>query len=863
MPSADAAPGLVAHARQGYCRPTKAFSAGSCVSGSEGTWPLQGATPLASCLQRCAEECTRCRYVSFSVSRAECDWFHDCNMQRLSTQFSVDHQTIAVASLWADLKPSLTVAPRQTEAPLCDDAGRRCVRVVAYDTENSDMYPPERGAAGQPMPFGVHFVYPPSSLRPDATMTQKLQHKFTAFQEYAATAPDDHILFFIDARDIVWGGCPPQSLGERFESMNRSVVFGAELGCFPLGPYCNRYPATRSVERKLVDCDFTCSDPPAYQHLNSGFVAARTPDARAFFSLYVDAFVQRSTRGVPQNPDQTISSMLFVRHHEALRYGLDWEARLSLQLHRMKRRSLSVDPDGSVRSHLFGGELACFVHFNGGSKFMQTLLRRSQNRTARGGGSPAQTQIKLAHAALQPFINRDRRRGRSGEQAQKPRQLPLRTHVGYCDTAEGPGNCDSGKKGSWQLGASEASDLRTARMACQKRCEACANCRYVSYSILWNDCSWFSLCDLEALQRKVRGFRTLPVRAVPDRELVAFRERERQQARVRRAAAAAAERRFAGDASGDTVPRRSAASLAMWSCAPRIAVQLALGVMTALPRHSRREEIRHVWPPHPDVAACFVVSRWLKDSSEGTLMRNDQTFADQASADMLVLETNSSEIEGGTAAFKMLPWISHAVAAFRSARYIARADDDVYLELPALVATAEDLSAARRDGAFLLGSIHSRAFWSRATRSIYVNTEPRDADGPFAMANGQFLALSARAARALHACRSAHEYISELLHLSSGPFVSTADDGLLGYLLHLCLLRDSLHTIMLPFRAAHDIRCSKVDGPFGRPPSTASVVIHKLKMPGSICYAQCARAGAPAAIRPKCCMRFACACANI
>ena len=34
------------------------------------------------------------------------------------------------------------------------------------------------------------------------------------------------------------------------------------------------------------------------------------------------------------------------------------------------------------------------------------------------------------------------------------------------------------------------------------------------------------------------------------------------------------------------------------------------------------------------------------------------------------------------------------------------------------------------------------------------------------------------AARALRACRAAHDYVSELLHLTLGPFVSTADDGL-------------------------------------------------------------------------------------
>ena len=43
---------------------------------------------------------------------------------------------------------------------------------------------------------------------------------------------------------------------------------------------------------------------------------------------------------------------------------------------------------------------------------------------------------------------------------------------------------------------------------------------------------------------------------------------------------------------------------------------------------------------------------------------------------MLVLDGNSSEIEGGTAAFKMLPWFRHALASFPDVAYVSRADDD-------------------------------------------------------------------------------------------------------------------------------------------------------------------------------------------
>jgi hypothetical protein len=388
--------------------------------------------------------------------------------------------------------------------------------------------------------------------------------------------------------------------------MNRSVVFGAELGCFPFGPYCEQFPATRTVPRRLVDCDFTCSNPPAYRFLNSGFVAARVPDARAFFALYAAEFASR--KRIPPNPDQAISAELFVRHHTARRYGLDLEAQLSLQLHRMKRRSLEVSADGSVASRLFDRKPACFLHFNGGSKFMQTLLRRpaGDSLTAPGGmgGMDAGRDGPVT-------VSRALHSG-----------TPQQARLGYCESAQGVGDCQAGRAGSWELTASETADLATARSACQRRCEACGRCRYMSFSVLWKDCTWHHMCDLKALRRDVRGFLTVAVRPVSRMKLALFRKRKQAQAKAAAALAAEDEIRFAGNASQDVVPPRSAASLAMWSCGPRADVALTIGVMTVLLKHGRREELRHSWPAHGGVAACFVVSRWLKDSTEGVVRKH-------------------------------------------------------------------------------------------------------------------------------------------------------------------------------------------------------------------------------------------------
>ena len=228
--------------------------------------------------------------------------------------------------------------------------------------------------------------------------------------------------------------------------------------------------------------------------------------------------------------------------------------------------------------------------------------------------------------------------------------------LGYCGSHKGAGDCKVGRGGSWDLTANETADLATARGACQKRCEACGRCRYMSFSVVWKDCTWHRMCDLGALRRDVRGFLTVAVhnpnpspspnpnpipnpnpypnpnqvavRPASSTKLALFRERKQVQAKAAAALAVEEEKRFAGNASQDVVPPRSAASVAMWSCGhgtPRTGVALAIGVMTVMPKHGRREELRHNWPAPSGVAACFVVSRWLKDSTEGVVRRHGQT----------------------------------------------------------------------------------------------------------------------------------------------------------------------------------------------------------------------------------------------
>lgn len=65
---------------------------------------------------------------------------------------------------------------------------------------------------------------------------------------------------------------------------------------------------------------------------------------------------------------------------------------------------------------------------------------------------------------------------------------------GTCGVTEfGTSDCGSGDQGAWVHRGSLAE--------CVQRCVCCARCRYVSYSKIHSDCSWFHECDVDGLLR--------------------------------------------------------------------------------------------------------------------------------------------------------------------------------------------------------------------------------------------------------------------------------------------------------------------------------------------------------------------------
>lgn len=144
------------------------------------------------------------------------------------------------------------------------------------------------------------------------------------------------------------------------------ILFTAERACFPLAPEeCDRFPPTR---------------PPGlpYRFLNSGGWMGEARDVVRFLRA-VDAMYPGGLLSTNVN-DQAAAQYLFL--NPALRAAagveLDYEARIFMAMH-MQHEILEMAPqqrppplDGETQCNTVTGTCPAVLHFNGGSKGMQT-----------------------------------------------------------------------------------------------------------------------------------------------------------------------------------------------------------------------------------------------------------------------------------------------------------------------------------------------------------------------------------------------------------------------------------------------------------------------------------------------------------
>ena len=66
---------------------------------------------------------------------------------------------------------------------------------------------------------------------------------------------------------------------------------------------------------------------------------------------------------------------------------------------------------------------------------------------------------------------------------------------GFCGFTKEPTDCEFADRGVLYLNSSERTSWQVAATACLRKCSVCARCRYVTISLEFSDCSWYSRCD--------------------------------------------------------------------------------------------------------------------------------------------------------------------------------------------------------------------------------------------------------------------------------------------------------------------------------------------------------------------------------
>lgn len=213
------------------------------------------------------------------------------------------------------------------------------------------------------------------------------------------------------------------------------------------------------------------------------------------------------------------------------------------------------------------------------------------------------------------------------------------------------GNCLIGDSGSWNARLSLLETLGD----CVRRCHSCRQCSFVSYSHKARDCSWFRRCPIPLQQARQQGdtYRTVAVK--PEEVPI-------------------------GNATSYATPGQVDIALGFLSTAGFLSWAHQLGGTV----HARamRDAIR-TWLPADvtEVAVRFLLAE-IPPRLTG-LTRNARAMAkahEEAAEkrDMIFLPMNESRFRCGE---KYLHWFVLGPRLFPSARWIAAADQDVYISV--------------------------------------------------------------------------------------------------------------------------------------------------------------------------------------
>lgn len=245
--------------------------------------------------------------------------------------------------------------------------------------------------------------------------TQKLGalfNKLKIWAEWLRRHPevsDERLVVFIDALDVVWGGC--DDFAERFQRLERltsaHVIVSAELNCggaTPDPPGCIGTPPPPSWAAgpmasphmlDYINClpprspksahGARCSSPPQYKYLNSGGIAGRAGGVREMLAAALAL-----PRHLILNKDWAVEddqvALTRVWHRGNHSITLDYGANLFWSLSGIRPGALryhsrhgaaaaAASPRSVIHSTWAPAKAACFVHASGSCHLPREAVR--------------------------------------------------------------------------------------------------------------------------------------------------------------------------------------------------------------------------------------------------------------------------------------------------------------------------------------------------------------------------------------------------------------------------------------------------------------------------------------------------------
>ncbi|CAE7740059.1 unnamed protein product [Symbiodinium necroappetens] len=285
---------------------------------------------------------------------------------------------------------------RALEAPIEATAGRTNFTVITVDTDKPSDFAMLGPGNVAVINVGAGQMW--NSWYDKPRLYQKYLKKF------AVDFPD-RIVILADGYDTIFGGCSEDQLLESFRKIRdvsqAKVVWGAENCCFPWSDTCNWYgnftqrqasslqvfgmtesygiygDCRRCRDLEIPGYDSFCSSPPAYQHLNSGFLMGEASHVLSAVNLWVKLYNNFNET----DPDQLVASEALFNQPDLM--TLDYSGRLVLTIGNIVETSiprlLSIR-NGTLYNHVTEAP-QCFVHGAGpGKVFLAHVLKMLQSR---------------------------------------------------------------------------------------------------------------------------------------------------------------------------------------------------------------------------------------------------------------------------------------------------------------------------------------------------------------------------------------------------------------------------------------------------------------------------------------------------